>query len=71
MHDVCTEQYVGNAKCASPSLSRFLSSFFLARRLFPLSPSLSPVRHVGNPRRFFVTGVQGETSTIKPTTLNE
>lgn len=63
MHDVCTEQHVGNVKCASlsPSLS-----------LFPLL-LLSRVHHVGAdpPSVFFVTGVQSETSTIKPTTLNE
>lgn len=30
MHDVCTEQHVGNAKCASPPIRSFSLSFFLS-----------------------------------------
>lgn len=66
MHDVCTEQHVGNAKCAS--LSPFLSN-----RLLRVPFSLSLPRHIAaeRPSVFFVPGVQSETSTIKPTILNE
>jgi len=67
MHDVCTEQHVGNAKCASPSPFLFTPSCAF------LSLYLSPVHHtaVEQPSVFFVAGVQSEISTIKPTILNE
>lgn len=72
MHDVCTEQHVGNAKCASPPFFSFSLSFSLVL-LSPPCPFLAHVRRfgVGQPSASFVTGAQGETSTIKPTILNE
>lgn len=72
MHDVCTEQHVGNAKCASPPIRSFSLSFSLI--LLSLACLfLALVRCVGveQPSASFVTGAQGETSTIKPTILNE
>lgn len=68
MHDVCTEQHVGNAKCASPPSLSFRCSLISLPCLF-----LALVRRVvvEQPSASFVTGAQGETSTIKPTILNE
>jgi len=74
MHDVCTEQHVGNAKCASlPFLFRcfFLSPSLILLLLSSLFLAFAGCVGVEQPSASFVTGAQGETSTIKPTILNE